>query len=216
MRMKSFVACLLFFATILLSSCLTDEEKGILHDWKQLDTLSTDQDKDIDTIQFNTGGTNYGQSVPLAEAEPCFRAYDTLMPKHGIMNHPPPASIALGSVTPIQITTRECFRGRELNKFLRNAAKLHCALLHIPHPVNTSIRVALGVCTPEYAAARKDPRRAGRICVFIASGKFEPGTKGKTAEWKPINLTDYKKFLDPKLFDPGDDNTVFDFGGLEP
>jgi hypothetical protein len=124
----------------------------------------------------------------------------------------------------VQLTTREIFRGKELKKFLRKAARQHSKFLGLPSPINTSVRVVLGICTKKYADSVGDPSRTGRICLFLATGKFDDTKGGPKGPWSLLTkeyLTSSKE--DPekanflhKLLHGDDDLEVFDFGGLEP
>lgn len=212
MKRTSLTASFIIVLSMFLCSCLSQEDKDILQESKLIDSLFVDQDHEVDSLAKKKGTpAGYGESVDLAEAEPCFAEFERVMPSHGILDKPTNGRMPLQPVEPIQITTRECFRSKELRKFLHRAARMHAVIRGLPDHARTSVRVVLGICTPAYALKHGDGTRIGRIIVFFATGMYN--TTGDK-KWVFLNLSKYRK--NHPFLDPIDDKTVFDFGGLEP
>jgi hypothetical protein len=177
-------------------NCLTDQQKAILSDDSLINELFEDTFSFDETYKKNAalaGKPPYtGSVVKYKDAKPCIDLYKTTMALYGIDERKPsPTNVTISKT--LQITYDEFFRGKELKKFLRQAARKRKMLFGSNK--HLSIAITFGICTHDFAT-EYDPSREGRICIFLVTRTWDDGTK----QW---------------LLDDPDDDT-FDFGGIHP
>ena len=191
---------------------LTNEDSLVRND-SLLNDLFEDEDRDrhdthaiTATIKPNNG---FGIKVSTDTVEKyCLPEYERVMNDHGFPSTPPqpgqrptlPSDLRL-------ITLMEHFRGKEIIKFLRQAAHLHGLLGTVGGKKKVRVQIAFGIYTKPYLdylvkTVQVDPAdiagKEGRVGIFLISKAEDPTTKKKI------------------LVAPADDPDSFDFGGLKP
>jgi hypothetical protein len=181
-------------------SCLTTVQKEILKEDSLLNELFDDTSEFYQSVGFAAAPanrSNYGTIVDYEDVKPCLDFYKTTMAQYGI-DERDPTGIDLRVLTSLKITWAEIFRGRELKKFIKNAAALHRTLFR--NNKNLEIQVRLGRYTHDFAA-EYDPTREGRLCVFLV-----------TKLYRDISTDSTKRVW----VEDGFDKKSFNFGGMEP
>lgn len=112
-----------------------------------------------------------------------------------------PRTINLRVPTSLKITLFEGFRGKEMKKFIRQAARNRKGLFG--KNKRLAIRVEFGIYTRKVANDLHVPKRYGRICVFLVTKLYE---KKKGNKWAVLDN-------DP---DEDADDDAFNFGGIKP
>jgi hypothetical protein len=176
---------------ISVSSCNQDNE---------LDNLFDDDNELKSLTTFAT--TGYGQTIPMKDVTPCLAKYDATMLNHAFKTDPVPANEPDMTVTvaPMQITSSESFRGRELLAFLKKAARKKKLL---GGGFYLTVRIQLGIYTEDYlnkhvTVEDEKKNKRNRIGIFLVTRRFQK---------------DGNKMV---MQDPGDDDLAFDLGDLRP